>query len=367
MADSPSAPTLASLRNRAKELLELARDSSESARAALASGLYDMSVASANVPTEDRTLAADIVLEIIKGAATSIRHQLADRLARDPKAPKALVLALAHDEITVAFPVLIESPLLDEADLLEILGASPPEHRLGVLQREQLSETLANAVVETRNPQVMRWLVENPGAKIPPKAMEILVEAARAETSLQQALVYRADLPSSLATKMHSYLPDALRQELVAQHNVKPPAGAAPVASIAPLSPLDDKRALALAHGLRDKGDLTVDLLVKTIRAGKALEFEAQFACFNRVSLAAARQILSSPTGEALAVALKAQGVAKGTFATIFILTRKARDPGADLSAALARASEAFDRLTSADARTRFAALRSAHPEDSAA
>jgi uncharacterized protein (DUF2336 family) len=289
MADSPSAPTtLASLQKRAKELLELARDPSESARAALVSGLYDMSVASANVPTEDRTLAADIVLEIIKGAATTIRHRLAERLARDPKAPKALVLALARDEITVAFPVLIESPLLDEADLLEILRDSPPEHRLGTLQREQLSETVANAVVETRDPQVMRWLVENPGAKISPTTMETLVEAARAETSLQQSLVYRSDLPPTLASKMQSYLPDELRQELVARQKAKPPASA-PAATPIAASPVDDKRALALARGLRDKGDLTIDLLVKTIRAGKSLEFEALFACFNRISLADGR------------------------------------------------------------------------------
>jgi uncharacterized protein (DUF2336 family) len=360
---------LASLQVQAKDLLALAHDPSEQARAALASGLYDLSHVSADLPVEGRALAADIILEIIKSAATSVRHQVAQRLARDPRAPKALVLALARDEISVAFPVLIESPVLDEADILDVLRTSPPEHRLGMLQRELLSETVATAVVDTRDPQIMRWLVENPGAKIPAAAMAVLVEASRAETGLQQPLINRADLTSELAAKLHAFVPDELRQQLVSRHKFAigaPGQSSAGPALDATASAAADARALAVAQELRGAGALNIDLLVKTIRAGKMTEFEALFARFSSISLAAARQILSSSAGDALAVALKAQGVAKGTFATIFILTRKARDPGADLSTALARATDAYDRLPVIDAKKRFAALQAAHPPDPA-
>ncbi len=370
MPNSSSPPTLASLQKRAKDLLTLARNPSTEARATLASGLYDLSRASADLPSEERTLAADIVLEIFKSAAPSVRRQLSERVALDPQAPKSLILALAHDEIAIAFPVLIESPVLDEADLLDVLRTSPPEHRLGLLQRETLSEAVAAAVVDARDPQTMRWLIENLGAKIPLPAMETLVEASRAETGLQQPLVNRSDLPPALAAKMYAFVPDDLRHQLVAQHKLKPSAQALGAVAPAPgktSSPAADARALAVAQELRRTGALTIDLLVKTIRAGKIIEFEAMLARFSHISLAASRQILSSPTGEALAVVLKAQGVAKGTFATIFILTRKAREPGTDLSTALARASDAFDRLTSDEAKKRFAALRDAQPEDPAA
>jgi len=368
MPSSPSAPTtLASLQKQAKDLLALARDPSERARTALVSGLYDLSHASAALPAEERALASDLVLEIIKGAAHGVRQQLSERVARDPQAPKSLIMSLARDEIAIAFPVLTESPVLQEADLIDVLRDSPPEHRLGTLQREGLSENVATAVVDTRDPQVMRWLVENPGAKIPPAAMATLVEASRAEPELQGPLIHRADLPPELATKMHAFVPDELRQELVALHQVKPSASDAASVATEVSSPAADARALTIAQELRGSGALNVDLLVKAIRAGKMTEFEAMFARFGRISLAASRQILSSPTGEALAVALKANGIAKGTFATIFILTRKVRDPGADLTTALARATDAFDRLTAPDAKRRFAALQAAHPEEPAA
>ena len=363
---SPAPTTLASLQKQAKDLLALARDPSERARTALVSGLYDLSHASAALPAEERALAADLVLEIIKGAAHGVRQQLSERVARDPQAPKSLILSLARDEIAVAFPVLIESPVLQDADLLEVLRNSPPEYRLGTLQREALSETVASAAVDSRDPQVMRWLVQNPGAKITPAAMAKLVDASRAETELQEPLINRTDLSPELATKMHAFLPDELRQQLVALHKLAPPLPE-PERVAEAVSPASDARALAVAQELRGSGALNVDLLVKAIRAGKVAEFEAMFARFGRISLAASRQILSSPTGEALAVALKAHGIAKGTFATIFILTRKARDPGADLSTALARATDTFDRLTAADAKRRFAALQAAHPEEPAA
>jgi len=245
------------------------------------------------------------------------------------------------------------------------LKKSPPEHRLGMLQRESLSEAVAAAVVEARDPQAMRWLVENPGAKIPPRLLETLVEIARAEPGLQRPLINRADLPAELAAKMSEFVAEDLRPLLAARNKLAGQAPGAAQAS-APSSPAADERALAVAREVRERGALNIDLLVKTVRAGKLVEFEALLAQLSHISLAAARQILASPTGEALAVALKAQGVAKGTFATIFILTRKARDPGTGLTTALGRATDAFDRLTTEDAKKRFAALQAAHPEDPA-
>ncbi len=334
--------TLASLQSQAKTLRSLARDPSDSARAKLASGLYDLSHESADLPAGDRALAVQIVVELISRAATGVRRQLAERLARDPNAPKPLVLALARDEISIAFPVLLESTVLDDSDLIDILRASPLEYRLGVLQRESVGEKIAEIVVEEGDPHVMRWLVENPLATIPRGALETLVEASRSEPEMQKPLIDRSDLPADLAARMYAFVPDELRQRII-----------------------DRQRTLAQARDLREAGALTADLLLKTVRAGKMQEFASLFARFGRISLAAARHILASPTGEGLAVALRAQGVDKATFAAIFILIRKARDPGSELSAALARATDAFDGLSMQEASKRLAALQAAHPEDS--
>jgi uncharacterized protein (DUF2336 family) len=368
-AQSSKKPTLTSLQSKAKELLALARDPSASARTALVSGLYDLSHAGAELPSGASGMAVELVLKIIESAQTSVRQQLSERLARDPKAPKNLVLALARDhDVSVAYPILIESPVLQESDLVDLLRDSPAEHRLGTLQRETLSESVASVAVKTGDPTVMRWLVENPGAEISRRDMEVIVQAAQVEPVLQQPLVHRADLPTDLAEKMHAYLPDELRQEMFNRHpldRTKLRSGAATPSNVTPTAELE-RRALALALEQRTAGNLTTDLLVKTLRTGKLAEFEALLARFCSISLQASQQLLASPTGDGLAVALKARGVDKANFATLFILSRKSREPAAEMTAALARATDAFDRLPITEAAKRLAALQAAHPEDSA-
>jgi uncharacterized protein (DUF2336 family) len=355
--------TFASLQGRAKELLALAPDPSDSARSALASGLYDLARASADLSPDERNMAVNVVMEIIKRAPAGVRQQLSERLARDPQAPKVLVLALAHDQIAIAFPVLSESSVLDEADLLEIIRQSPLEHRLGTLQRESVPASVSSAIVETRDAMSMRWLVENPGANIPRDAMEVLVEASRAEPELQKPLVGRSDLPKDLASKMQEFVSEDLRQQLVDQHHAAASPGGKNAAGAAPGGQSADW-ALSLALEMRAAGALTAEFLVKTLREGKLALFDELFARYSRISSAAARQILSSPTGESLAIALKAQGVDKSTFATLFLLSRKARDPASMSSATLARATESFEKLKVDEAKKRFAALQAAYPED---
>lgn len=366
-APASELPTAISLQTRAKELLELARDPSAAGRTALVSGLYDLSHASGDLPAAECTMAVDLVMTIIQRAETSVRQQLSERLARDPQAPKNLVLALARDgEVSVAYPVLIESPVLEESDLVDILRDSPAEHRLGTLQRESLSESVAAVAVKTGDPTVMRWLVENPGAHISHEDMETIVQAAQVEPELQQPLASRADLPDDLAEKVSSYLPEELRRQFLARHTpvsaTPDPAPARPT-NVMPPAELE-RRAMRLALDLRQTGTLTIDVMIKMIRAGKIVEFEALLARFCSISLAAARQILASSTGDAFALSLKARGVDKANFATLFILARKSRDPGSEMSAALARASEAYDRLPAPEAQKRLLALQAAYPEE---
>jgi uncharacterized protein (DUF2336 family) len=357
--------TFASLQGRAKELLALAPDPSDSARSALASGLYDLARASADLSPDERNMAVNVVMEIIKRAPAGVRQQLSERLARDPQAPKVLVLALAHDQIAIAFPVLSESSVLEESDLLDIIRQSPLEHRLGTLQRESVPASVSSAVVETRDALSMRWLVENPGANIPRDAMEVLVEASRAEPELQKPLVGRSDLPTDLATKMQEFVPEDLRQQLVDQHHAASARDGKSGGGTA-ASGHSPEWALSLALEMRAAGALTIEFLLKTLRDGKVGHFDELFARYSRISSAAARQILNSPTGESLAIALKAQGVDKSTFATLFLLSRKARDPASMSSSTLARATETFEKLKVEEAKKRLAALQAAYPEDPA-
>ena len=53
-------------------------------------------------------------------------HWLAERLSEVPDAPEDVVLMLAHDEIEVACPLLIQSVVLRDAELIEIIQRQAP-------------------------------------------------------------------------------------------------------------------------------------------------------------------------------------------------------------------------------------------------
>lgn len=353
----------------AAELLARARDRSAPGRTAFVLDLYELCADGSAFTGDELAAAIDILLDVVHRAPVSVRQQLAERLARDPRAPRAVVNSLARDEISIAFTVLTESPVLEDDDLIEILHERPLEHQLGTLQREKVSEKVSAAFVEGRDPRVMRWLLENPGASIPRAAMEIIVEASYVEAEMQRPLVSRADLPHDLAVKVQGWATGELRERLSKNFGLdtsapQTDAPPAPRKSGSAQDELAAAQALDLGLRLRSSGELRASLLLKALRAGQVVTFDGLFARFCGISLASARRILAAPDRPGLAIALKAQGIDKGTFASIYMLLYKTKYPGKVVAAAtLANVTAAFDRLSMDEAMTRLGELQAADPE----
>jgi uncharacterized protein (DUF2336 family) len=367
MAVDSGRPHASSPRQQAAELLSLARDRSAPGRAAFVFDLYDLCAHSDVFADNELAVAIDILIDVVLRAPVSVRQPLAERLARDPQAPHAVVITLARDEISVAFPVLSESPVLGDRDLLEILRDRPLEHQLGALQRETLSEEVSAAFVEGRNPLVMRWLLENPGAAIPLPAMEILVEASRAEAELQRPLAARSDLPQELAAKVYAWASDELRQRLAKTYALDMPNAAKSIGSRdRDNTPIDaTARALDIGLQLRVAGELNATTLIRALRSGNATMIDALFARFCHISVAGARRVLGAPDGTMLASILRANNIDKSTFATIYMLLQKVRNPGSVVPpTALAKATSAYDRVSMNEATRRLTALQATEPEE---
>ena len=206
---------------RIAELMALAHDHSPAARARLVGAVGDfMFDESADATARERELATDIVRRLVKEAESTVRRALADRLAREARAPRDLVLALANDEIGVARPILLNCELLADSDLIEIIHQRTLQHQLAVAMRRQVSETVSAALVSTANAEVMRVLVENPNARIARRTYDILVDQSRSMEALQAPLIRRQDLDPELASRMYTWVSAALRREIVVTFDV---------------------------------------------------------------------------------------------------------------------------------------------------
>ena len=313
-------------------LLEMARDRSSASRARIMETIGEFVVDGGPAPSErELELATDILRQLLREAEMSVRRKLAERLATEPAAPAALLVQLANDAAEVARPVLLESFVLRDADLLEIIEHQTLQHRLAISMRRQVSEEVTASLVEAGETEVARALLDNPGARFSHASFEKLVEKSRQERQLQEPLIHRVDLDPALATRMYAWVSEALRRYIVRHFDVDPELLDAAVRDSLESAAAEQRREQSAPSSLTPALDEAYaedpGVLINLLRAGEVGLFEAMFARITGLQPRLARRAVYEPGGRALAVACRASGIEKPIFAAIFLLARRAR-PG---------------------------------------
>jgi len=157
---------------------------------------------SATLTERERTMMEDILHRLVREMESAVRRIVADRLANEAHAPRALVNALANDQIEVAWPILLRSRALEDTDLIEIIYHRSLEHKLAIAQRGALSEAVADALIRSGEERLIVTLLNNSNARLSRAAMEYLVEQAERTDSFQEPLVLRSELTDDLARRM---------------------------------------------------------------------------------------------------------------------------------------------------------------------
>ncbi|HLG79524.1 MAG TPA: DUF2336 domain-containing protein [Bradyrhizobium sp.] len=133
---------------------------------------------------------------LVEAIELQTRIKLAHRLATDPAAPAVLVRAVAaNDDIAVAGPVLRESPVLTEPDLVASASKQSQNHLLAIAQREAVSEVITDILIERGEQQVVHAVAKNAGAQISDDGFSELVMRAGADVELALHVGTRRDIP----------------------------------------------------------------------------------------------------------------------------------------------------------------------------
>ena len=317
------------------DLLSLARDRSIEGRTRLVQIVGDLFFDADRVLSDrERSHMTEILRKLIQDVEQSVRRAVAVRLAAEPSAPADLVAALAGDEIEVAYPILIESAVLQDIDLIEVVHHRTLRHQLAVSIRESLSEVVSDALVETGNADVIKSLLQNASAAISHATMEYLVEESRRVDAYRNPLIHRHDLDPALAKRMYWWVSAALRNHILEAYEIDPTEleesieGA--VVDLMAEEKIDDRpkrQSAVIAERLMEDDKISPALLIQTLRQGEITLFEDLFAQLTGLETIAVRRSIFEPGGEGLAIACKAVGIRKSDFASIFLLSRGAR-PG---------------------------------------
>ncbi len=313
--------------SRLKQLIAVAKEGSSDKRRDLLREITDVFMTTPDRFTSSEMQHFDVIMSrVTEQVETALRRELAEKLADVPNAPVGLLRQLARDEISVAEPVLKRSEVLTEEDLLGIIRQRGQEHMHAITKRREVPEKLTAELVARGDEEVLVSLAENQGAKFSDDSMEKIVGHARSMKSLQKPMTERFDLPPKLLTKMYFFVSSALKKEILKRSDMLDPAlideaVTANRKKILKTAVRDAKSEVTAAHQfVQEKAStnqINESLLKELMEMKRSTEFLLAFSHVVGIDTSTAQAILKDKTWESLAIACRAAGLERATFAKI--------------------------------------------------
>ena len=166
-----------------------------------------------------RDIAIELLEKLARDQAPRVRAILAEEIKHLYCVPKSVIDRLARDiEEIVAAPILEYSPLLSDADLVEIIAGAKAECVLRtVAKRQPLSSEVSDVIVGSLDIPAVAALLTNPHAAIREQTLDKLVETAGSIEELHAPLTLRADLSLRTIRRLASFVGTVLLESLIAR------------------------------------------------------------------------------------------------------------------------------------------------------
>jgi uncharacterized protein (DUF2336 family) len=232
-------------------------------------------------------------------------------------APRAIVLKLARDRAPdVAVPILKGSPVLTDADLIELVQEADSDWaQAAIADRAAVSAAVSDALVARGSVPAIATLLNNRNAAISEAALERIVEQAPGIEAWHAPLTHRPTLPQRLLDRVAGFLASARRNDAgyrpaKAARSFKPagtdrrpaPAGAPDWAkgTAAERSARGWETPVERARRLFASGQLTEELVALTLENGKREFVVEALALRSGLAAEAVRRILDSQSGRSI-------------------------------------------------------------------
>jgi uncharacterized protein (DUF2336 family) len=270
---------------------------------------------------DDRAAAEGALLMLLDDPSPLVRQAMAEVFARSSEAPAAIVQALSLDQPSVALPVLEHSPLLIDADLVDIVATGNCEMQCAIARRINLPPSVCAAIAEVGTAAAALELIENAYAELAAFSWDRIVERHGHLAAIRESMLVLDDLPAATRAALVAKLSETLAQFVVARNWLSADR-AGRVASealdrstihIAARSRGEDMR--GLVWHLRETFQLTAGLILRALLSGNLELFEAALAELSGLPLPRVSALLHDRAGASLHALLRRAGLPESTFA----------------------------------------------------
>ncbi|MGH6958006.1 MAG: DUF2336 domain-containing protein [Caulobacteraceae bacterium] len=337
------------------------------ARLALLKRLADVvSLPSSRVNTFERSVTADLMVEMLREAEFDERARVAHRVASLIEIPNRLVRLILRDEIDIAYPLLADSAALTDADLIDCIRAATGAHRRAIAMRRGVSEVVAEALVEGGETLVVEALLRNDQARLSAAAVETVVAMTQHQSQLVPMLLRRPELRPNHAYVLFWWADAEARRIILQRFAVSRDVLQEAAGDVFPMAAdegwqdaLTRKALQFIERRQRNRAAVerspfeSLDAAVAAAERGLTREIAEEIAYLAGIKPMTGAKIMTDGGGEGLAVLCKATGLPREALRSLWRALRRAETTASgEPSPALARVTAIFDMVAVDRAQT---------------
>ncbi len=264
---------------------------------------------------ENRDAAYMAMTYLLDDPSPRVRLALAEALADAPEAPRAILVSLAEDQPEIACTVIARSPVLTEADLVDLAGRGESLTRALIAARPGLPRGVCAALAEVGDLSETLVLLENDDAFITPFSLRRIAERHGCDADIRALLLCREALPADARHLLMGRVSEALAgsalvHALIAQNRADSIfREAEDSATILIAGNVPSPELPALVEHLRQRLELTPALLIHAVCSGRLEFFTAAMVNLSGLDDRKVRSILATGRPHALKALFKSVGL----------------------------------------------------------
>jgi len=152
-----------------------------------------------NYTDEQVAIFDDVIARLIARMDQRALRELSARLADVTNPPKSVVAQLSgSDDIAISGPALEKSEGISDETLVSIATSKSQKHLKAIAGRSKLSEVVTDVLVDRGDSEVSRRVSANLGARLSEMGFVKLINRAKKDRDLADAIAIRDDLPPEL-------------------------------------------------------------------------------------------------------------------------------------------------------------------------
>jgi uncharacterized protein (DUF2336 family) len=232
---------------------------------------------------DDRAAAESAMVTLLDDPSPLVRRALADAFATAEDAPHCVLIGLLQDQPEIAGLVARHSPLLLDAELVDLVGSGEPLVQFAIAQREDLPGPVSAAIAEVGCLEACLALVSL-DADIPAFSIDRIVERFGDDADIREALFAREDLSPGARQALVVKLSTALsafvagRNWLASDKADRIVREASEKATVVIAAGCGGEGLMPLVRHLRLSGQLTTGLVLRALLSGHVRLFEEALA-----------------------------------------------------------------------------------------